>query len=279
MNITFSKGLDLINSSSKPISTAWKLSYDLLLLEDKVLKLIDIISEHENLFINHNGFHNHFHLAEVIWSSAFLAKHEGIEYNNFDSMVILLLAATFHDADHKGKSNKVPFEQEKISVFFFLEWWRNNSLFVENILTSKHDDIEKSITFLILNTDFEEGHLAINTLYNQSKEEIVNNVQLYKMAKVLNEADMLLNILPSTGFNKIELILSEAGKSLPENTKWEYFLSFIEDASSSFFSSTACQNLKLDLISKKSSKIIRDSLESGYFGNTQRTLTDKIKLF
>lgn len=279
MTITFNKGLEIIYNSEKPISTAWKLSYDLLLLEDKLLKLIDIISEHENLFINHNQFHNHFHLAEVVWASAFLAKHESINFNYFDSMVILLLSATFHDADHKGKSNKVPFEQEKISLTFFMEWWRNNSLFVENILDCSHDEIEKSISFLILNTDFEEGHLAVNTLYQNQCDDVVNGIHLYKLAKILNEADMLLNVLPHTGYTKINLILSEAGRTLPEETKWRYFLSFIEDANETFFSSNACIKLKLNQISLNSSKIIKEALISGYLANIQKTLTEKVNSF
>lgn len=276
MSISFQSNLQKIRHSEKPINTAWMLAYDFLLLEEKTLKLIQILADHENLFINYNPYHDHFHTAEVILASAYLIKNEGLFHKNYDSTIILLLAATFHDADHKGKSNKYPYEQEKISCFFFMEWWRNNSLFVENILNISHDEIEKSINYLILNTDFEEGHSIVNKNYTDKKYEIVNDVELHRLAKILVEADLLLNVLPHTGFTKINLILKEAGKSLPDEIKWQYFKSFVEE-SSALFSSDACVKIKLDVQTKKLSTLLLENMEYTGTDVLMKLISDKIK--
>lgn len=278
MSITLQTGLQQVRNSDKPITKAWELAYDFLLLEDKVLKLIQILSEHENLFITSNAYHNHYHTAEVVWASAFLIKNEDIYHKRYDSQVILLLASTFHDADHRGKSNRFPYEQEKISSFFFMEWWRNNSLFVENILSIKHDDIENAINNLILLTDFEEGQRISDKSYKEDKQLILYDVEFNKLSKILIEADMLLNVLPNSGFDKITLILKEAGKNLPDSTKWDYLKSFLLETSI-FFNSDASVRLKIESNSLKLSKFINDNRDFISTNMLQKLINENIKSF
>lgn len=168
----FHSGVLAIRESKKPISKAWQLSFDLLNLDNKLLKVMEILGEHENLFITPNPYHNHYHLSEVIWTAAYLADKE-IEKDSekyFESMVVLLFAATFHDAGHLGRSNKTPFELETLSVEFFKNWWKNNSLFVENIVSLSPIQFEHLVCELILFTEFLEGQTKVTKDYIERKD-------------------------------------------------------------------------------------------------------------
>lgn len=250
MATKFYSGIKAIHASEKPIATAWELSFIHLELDSKLKKLIEILSDHENLLISYNHYHNHYHLAEVIWGSAFLAKKENFQEKYFDSMVIMLLAATFHDADHPGRLNRYAFEVEQKSVKFFRNWWKNNSLFVENILSITPTNIEQAVTDLILFTDFSEGQPKVNLDYIQRKDNESFGLKMNKLKKILNEADILLNFLPQFAFNKTSLILKESSRSVTEEDKWLLLLSFLQDAPTTF-TSDASKELKIDAIVKK----------------------------
>ncbi len=245
-------GLEQILEAKKPIAKAWELSFKLLNLDDKLLKVMEILENHENLFINRkNPYHNHYHLAEVTWATAYLAKHEDFTDKYFETMVILLMAATFHDADHPGRTNRIPFELEEKSMLFFKNWWKNNSLFVENIMSLTPIQIEQSVVELILFTDFIKGQEKVNQDYNFRKDAEYFGLKLVRMKKILNEADFLLNCLPMYGFNKTELILKESVRNFSEEKKWNMFLGMLKDEGLSFFNSDAAKKLKIENLVKK----------------------------
>jgi hypothetical protein len=250
MATKFFSGIKAIHEAEKPIAKAWELSFTHLELDNKLKKLMEILADHENLLINYNPYHNHFHLAEVVWASAFLAKKENFEEKYFDSMVVLLLAATFHDADHPGRVNKYAFEVEQKSALFFRNWWKNNSLFVENIVGLTPINIEQAVTDLILFTDFSEGQPKVNLDYAQRKEVETFGLRMCKLKKILNEADLLLNFLPQTAFKKTNLILRECSRNIEEEQKWMLLLGFLQEAPITF-TSDAAKDLKLDILIKK----------------------------
>ncbi len=251
MGIKFHNGIEQILAAKKPIAKAWKLSFEHLELDDKLLKLMEILEDHENLFINKNPYHNHYHFAEVVWASAYLAKKENFTEKYFDTMVILLLGATFHDADHPGRTNREPFEIEQKSMVFFKNWWRNNSLFVENILSLTPIQIEQTVVELILFTDFIKGQEKVNQDYINKKEAETFGLKLNKLKKILNEADFLLNCLPLYGFNKTELILKESVRNFPEQKKWELLMHLLKEDGLEMFTSDAAKELKIESVVKK----------------------------
>lgn len=251
MAMKFYSGIKEIHESEKPIAKAWDLSFSHLELDNKLKKLMEILADHENLLINYNPYHDHYHLAEVIWGSAFLAKKENLKDKYFDSMVILLLAATFHDADHPGRVNKCSFEVEQKSASFFKSWWKNNSLFVENILSLTPTNIELAVTDLILFTDFNEGQPKVNLDYLRIKDQETYGLKMTRLKKILNEADLLMNFLPQSAFNKTSLILKESSRNIPNEQKWLLLLGFLQENAPITFTSDAVKELKIDLLIKK----------------------------
>lgn len=247
----FNNGISLISDSKKPISTAWKLASKHLDLGNDANKLIEILENHENIFINYNPYHNQYHTAETIFSCAFLAKEENFVDKYFETMIILLLGATFHDSEHPGRTNKFSFELEEKSTVFFKNWWHNNSLFVENIIKMSPLYIEQAVVELILFTDFTEGQKKVVYDYLNQKETTIVGLKLCKMKKILNEADFLLHCLPNYGVKKISLILEESKISLNEEEKWNLYLDFLIKNGQNLFSSDAAKELKIDLIIKK----------------------------
>lgn len=250
MATKFFSGINAIHEAEKPIAKAWELSFTHLELDNKLKKLMEILADHENLLISYNPYHNHYHLAEVVWASAFLAKKENFQEKYFDSMVVLLLAATFHDADHPGRVNKLAFETEHKSASFFRNWWKNNSLFVENIVALTPTHIEQVVTDLILCTDFSEGQPKVNLEYSQRKDGESFGLKICKLKKILNEADLLMNFLPHSAFKKTNLILRECSRNIEEEQKWMLLLDFLQEGSITF-TSDASKDLKIDAIIKK----------------------------
>jgi hypothetical protein len=250
MATKFYSGIKAIQESEKPIGKAWELSFLHLELDPKLKKLMEILADHENLLISYNPYHNHYHLAEVVWGSAFLAKKENFEEKYFDSMVVLLLAATFHDADHPGRLNKHAFEIEKKSANFFKSWWKNNSLFVENILSLTPINIEQAVTDLILFTDFSEGQPKVNLDYVQRKDNDSYGLKMSKLKKILNEADLLMNFLPHSAFEKTSKILRESSRNVTDEEKCLLLLGFLQEAPV-IFTSDAAKELKIDVLIKK----------------------------
>jgi len=259
MAIKFHTGIKQIQEASKPIAKAWELSLLHLELDSKTKKIMEILGDHENLFINYNPYHNHYHFAEVIWGSAFLAKKEKIEEKYLESMVILLLAATFHDSDHPGRANKNPFEIEQKSADFFKSWWKNNSLFVENILPMPPSNIEQAVRDLILFTDFSHGVPKVITDYLVRRENESFGLKINKLKKILNEADILMNCLPHSGFKKTVAILGESVRQMPDETKWLMMLSFLQENAPHLFTSDACKELKIDSLVRKFTQYLEEN--------------------
>jgi len=250
MAIRFYDGIKEINAAERPIQKAWQLAVfhlEIDKINKNIEKIIEILGDHENLLINSNPYHNHYHLAEVIWGSAFLAKQEEIKEKYFESMIILLLAATFHDAEHLGRANRNPFELEKRAANFFRDWWKNNSLFVENIIDLQTTIVENLVIELILCTDFNEGQPQVTREYSVKKDIETNGLKLFRLKKILNEADILMSCLPHFGFIKTSLILKESLRNPPDEHKWLLLLGFIKDVQA-FFISDAAKKLRIDLI-------------------------------
>lgn len=279
MAIKFHNGIKEINKSEKPIEKAWQLSFDHLQLDNKVKKLIEILGDHENLLINYNPYHNHYHIAEVIWGSAFLAKQEKFQDKYFESMVILLLAATFHDAEHVGRGNRFPFELEKESAKFFKNWWKNNSLFVENIIKLSPTHIENAVTDLILGTDFNEGHSKVARDYQLNKDLEVYGLKMFRLKEILNESDLLMNCLPYSGFNKTGLILKESTRNPSDEQKWLLLFGFLKEAQNIFISDAA-KELKIDVTVKKFTNFLHANKERMKDGlKLQQEIEEKFKTF
>lgn len=254
MGITkFHNGITTIRQSKKPISKAWELSYELLNLDKKLLKVIEILGDHENLFINKNPYHNHYHLSEVIWTSAYFASKEisKEEDKYFENMVVLLFAATFHDAGHLGRSNKTPFELETISVEFFKNWWKNNSLFVENIVSLNPIQIEHLICEMILFTEFSEGQEKVTRDYLEKKDGEAFGIKINRLKKILNESDFLFNCLPRYAFEKTTLIFKESVRTAEEEKMWLLLLEMLNQMQNNIFISDAAKELKIEATIKK----------------------------
>ncbi len=276
----FHSGVLAIRESKKPISKAWQLSFELLNLDNKLLKVMEILGEHENLFITKNPYHNHYHLAEVIWTSAYLANKE-IEKDSekyFESMVILLFAATFHDAGHLGRSNKTPFELETLSVEFFKNWWKNNSLFVENIVTLSPIQFEHLVCELILFTEFLEGQAKVTKDYIERKDAEAFGIKVNRLKKILNEADFLFNCSPHYAYEKTSLILKESVRMAEDEKKWMLIVGMLEQMQNNLFISDAAKEVKIESTIKKFLGFLlenKDEMKDGEY--LQSILTEKFK--
>jgi hypothetical protein len=243
---TLYNGIDQINASQKPIAQAWQLATQYLGINKKMEKIIEILGNHENLFISKNPYHNHYHLAEVIWLSALLVKEEVPEKSLYNHAVIILLAATFHDAEHPGRNNKEPFEIEQESALFFKKWWKNNSLFVENIVDMNPIDMEQAISELILFTEFTDGAKKVKEDYIKRRNREVYTLEYFMgLKKVLTEADILLNFLPLTAYKKCNLLLDEVAKSKSEKEKWQLILETVKSGAQTEFTSDSSDYLDL----------------------------------
>lgn len=243
---TLYDGIDQINAVKKPISKAWELATKYLGIENESKKITEILGDHENLFINKNPYHNHYHLAEVIFTSAVLLKAEVPQECLFNHAIMILFAATFHDVEHPGRTNKDPFEAEKVSATFFKQWWKNNSLFVENIVNMNPLDMEEAINELILFTEFNEGSKKVKEDYIKRKNKVAFSLEHFmSLKKVLTEADLLLNFLPLTAFKKCSLIIDEAKKDVSEKEKWMFILQMITTEAKKEFTSEAIDLLDI----------------------------------
>jgi hypothetical protein len=237
------KGIQEIRKEQKPILKAWELSFAYLKMPNSYKKLIEIISNHENIFINKNSYHNQYHFAEVIWVSAFLAKNEFISTYLQQHALVLLLAATFHDTEHPGRGNKEPFELEKISSHFFKQWWNNNSLFVENLIEASENDIIQVINELILFTDFQKGHSKVVQDYKNKQNYEMFNFKIVKLKQILIEADIFLISLPGFAFDRTKMLLKENNQNIEDDKIWELLLNFNKDYAKNIFVSNASQSL------------------------------------
>lgn len=237
------KGIQDINHSSKPISKAWEISFAYLKMPNNYKKIIEIIANHENIFINKNHYHNQYHFAEVIWVSAFLAKNEFIYSYLQQHALILLLAATFHDTEHPGRGNKEPFELEKISAYFFKQWWNNNSLFVENLMETAENDIIQVINEMILFTDFEKGHIKVVQDYRNKPNYEMFNFKINKLKQILIEADIFLISMPGFAFDRTKMLLKENNQNIEEKHIWDLLLNFNKDYTKNIMISNASQSL------------------------------------
>jgi len=248
MNINFIDGINKIKIEKKPISFAWRMSVDLLGIDKKIEKVIALIEDHENLFVTRHKYHNQYHLAEVIWCSAWLGMNEFknslTEKSYQNHMLVLFLAANFHDAEHPGRGSKIPYELEKKSAKFFQQWWRNNSLFLENLFNFDACDVEQIVEEMIMNTDFLEGINNANQDHANFKNFEKFGYKVNKLKKILNESDSLLNLLPHFAFNKISLWLEEVGHKKNDVEKWEIINLMLRELGDGY-SSDAASSLNL----------------------------------
>lgn len=259
---TLYSGIEQINATNKPITKSWELATEYLGISGKLAKVTEILGSHENLFINKNPYHNHYHLAEVTWLSAVMIKEEVPEKALYSHAVMLLLAATFHDTEHLGRTNKEPFELEQVSSNFFKQWWKNNSLFVENLVEMSPLDMEQAISELILFTEFTSGAKKVKDDYlNRRGREVYTLEHFMRLKKILTEADLLLNFLPLTAYKKCNLILAEANKELSERDKWNFICQMVKNEAPKEFTSDACDFLDINNQFEKFVKFLEENTE------------------
>lgn len=259
---TLYNGVEQINATNKPISKAWELATEYLGYRQKLAKVTEILGNHENLFINKHPYHNHYHLAETVWLSAILVKEEIPENFLYNHAVMILLAATFHDTEHLGRTNKEPFEIEKISENFFKQWWKNNSLFVENLVEMNPVDMEQAISELILFTEFNLGVKKVNDDYKNRRYREVHALENYMcLKKILTEADLLLNFMPLTAYKKCSLIIAEANKEVSERDKWTLIYNMVKNDGPKEFTSEASSFLDIPYQLEKFAKFLEENTE------------------
>ncbi len=204
---------------------------------------IKIITDYENLFVNRLDYHNEYHLAETVWTVAYLCKEEFAEHELYDHSLLLMLAANFHDAEHNGKGNKVAFEMERESSNFFRKWWINNSLFLENVLTVNESIMEQLIVDLILFTDFNTGQEKVLKDYEKFKEYSYYGFKIARMKKILNEADMLMTCLPKYALDKTQKLIKESGKKFSTEQTLSILIQHLENFGKTYFNSQASTQL------------------------------------
>lgn len=276
---TLYDGIEKINAVKKPISKAWELSTKYLGIDKESKKITEVLGDHENLFITKNAYHNHYHLAEVIFTTAVLLKAEVSQNFIFNHAIMILFAATFHDAEHPGRTNKDPFEAEKVSAYFFKQWWKNNSLFVENIVPMSPLDMEGAINELILFTEFNEGSKKVKEDYIKRKNKTAFTLEHFmSLKKILNEADLLLNFLPLTAYKKCNLILQEANKEISEREKWMFILNMITNDTKKEFTSEAIDLLDIDHEINKFKLYLEENKEIFGDGTLQNKIQRKFQI-
>lgn len=261
--------IELLLKEDKPIKKAWELSLKNLdfPIDKGVNKFLEILSDHENLFFSRNPYHNQYHLAQTVYSVGYLAKQENIKLN--PDAFLLLMAATFHDADHLGRTNKVELELEKRSAYFFVQWWKNNSLFLDCFLNKKDINFDQCmdvISDLILATNFNTLSSVVRS-YNNHKDFEYKTLPIYKLKQLLIEADSMMMVLPYYSLDKSRKILKETNLNLNDYQLWNFIQNFLNDFGKKTFCSDASKKLELPKLIIELEHYIKNNLNK--YGNIE----------
>lgn len=257
MDNEFFEKINLINASSNPLKISWALSLDFLNIKNSLSTEFQnaLFSSIEDLH-NGNGYHDHYHLAHVIFSCAYLLKyeldnHKEIKKNAFP----LLFAALFHDAGHPGRSNRHPYELENLSIEFFDNYTKQHNLEklwaieVENSPSlPQWDVVVDMVKRLIKATEFVEETKQINEDYITNADFALytdSDLKINRLKIILIEGDILLSSLAETGPNQTRKIALEHGKELSAEQMTEDWIKFINFIKDSHYNSKASKTLGL----------------------------------
>ncbi len=141
------------------------------------------LSQEAEKDIQHNQYHNRYHVQEVVVAAFMLGRREKIP---LISLAELILAATAHDLNHQGRHNQHPFELEHLAA-------ETACAILEREGVS--EEISSKIEQMILCTDFYHGtphareiYVKSQSLPQQSPERI-----LAAQCLLLTEADIMFS--------------------------------------------------------------------------------------
>lgn len=243
MNSTIQQLLDnieQINQSATPTLDAWKDSLEYVgITQDSSWYLLGqlFIEQLKDLQFSSNAYHNQFHSAEAVLSSAYLIKAEfNSKLNLSDTLQyyapILLFSMLCHDIEHNGSHNTYPYELEQKAIQAIKQCYESTSPIqhVWNNLApfyGQWNDFVAIIETIILGTDFKFGPIENSKNYQLIKDNSFNNSleNLNRIKMLANEADILLSVLSPTGIVR-GILLAEEQKQ-PQICSWAGRLFFL----------------------------------------------------
>lgn len=245
MENLFYTALEKISNSFNPLYTAWHMSCKYLQIDNIISQEFETaLFENVHKFNNLNSYHDQFHFAEVMYVSSYLLKHEfsnqeDINKNSFP----LLLASMFHDFQHLGRPNKVPYELEIRSIDKMINYFKDSNLDQlwiqqESVKTNQilnNFDLIEVMKKLIIGTEFKAEPELVRMDYglkNNKNQSSNCDVKTYRLKQLLIESDILLSCLTKTGFDKTNKILKELNQEktpLQALNSWENFLIPLKD--------------------------------------------------
>ena len=234
MNQDFYNNITRINSSLMPIRTAWELSLESLGIGSLISeRFTSALLSNISTLDNNNPYHDHYHLAHVLYGATYLLKNEGLSLVDIElNAVPLLLAALFHDGLHPGRSNQYPYELENLSLCVFKEYgekenlrqiWDNNSLSAK----LPWQEVVDAVGQLIPATEFIHEPKQVAEDYRNQIPSSDNGIKIFTLKMLLIESDILLSCLPLTGYQQTAKILTENHKPMAHQdilNNWKGFL-------------------------------------------------------
>lgn len=269
MQNDFFEKINLINNSINPLKISWALSLDILNIKNSLSKEFQhaLFSSIEDLH-NGNSYHDHYHLAHVVFCCAYLLKHELESHREIKKNAFpLLFAAIFHDAGHLGRSNNYPYELENLSIDFFEDYTKKHNLGnlwaleVENSPSlPEWSVLSDMVKRLIQSTEFVAEVKKVNEDYSNNPDFNLysdSDLKINRLKAILTEGDILLSSLEDTGPEQTRKIAIEHGHNLSKTQIYDNWINFINLIKDSHYNSKAAQVLGLkeslqDIISKNS---------------------------
>lgn len=270
MDNLFFVAIDKINNSFTPIQTAWHISCKYLQIEHLISdKFSTALFKNIDQLNNLNSYHDQFHLAEVLYISAYLLKHEFKTQKEIEQHSLpLMISSLFHDAKHLGRSNQTPYELELQSIAFFKNYFHQNQLnllwdqqpYVVNQFIVNSQQLNDIVTDLITATEFKVESNKTSKAYLEQKNkhfDVDSSISINRLKLLLIESDILLSVLPKTGLIQTKKILTENKVSFNIPFLIHSWAKFLEHVQTTHYLSDGANYLNVAINLEKTLQVIK----------------------
>lgn len=214
---------EILRTHPNPVELAWNMGCDRIGLpsNDPWRTWGVMFAQHPDLQHSTLAYHNHFHSAEAVLSSAHLAQ---LEFgNNSVYAPVLMFAMLCHDIAHTGKTNAYDYELETQAVKAMREFidpemeqfWNEHLQSTQGTLKNFLNTIET----IVLGTDFKNG-----PKHNQRNYQLnAQHNPLHQLCMLANEADILPSIILETGVPRGHWVGEETNNGMVGSWKGRLF--------------------------------------------------------
>lgn len=260
------KNIELIKESDSPLELTLTIIFRCLgretWLKDPLIQTLIQSPE----FKSSNIYQNEKRTCEVIYSCFTLLKNE--IFKGFEQhLIILIMAALFHNFKHSGHMNRHPFENEKIAIEQMYEFAKNNNIMklwdrhpwmnLKNMSSwvNSTDAIEE----LIFCSDFSDVK-NIEKNYFSASEDLWRSdlpIQINKLKQIYIEALLLPNVLEPVYIEENKKMMIENGIKGQEIFFRKQIQNFLQNFAIHRYVSQTSQRLNIKgMIEKNIQKIL-----------------------